>query len=106
MKSSGPVAFVVPSTSAPSSTSGVTLKDIMVQLQRINVHLDTFTDELCQVNTRVSRIARCWARFDGFATSRSPSLEASANEDGEDSDDGVNVDAASSFNDDEMTTSQ
>ena len=106
MKSSGPVAFVVPSTSAPSSTGGVTLKDIMVQLQRINVHLDTFTDELCQVNTRVSRIARCWARFGGFATSRSPSLEASANEDGEDSDDGVNVDAASSFNDDEMTTSQ
>ena len=100
MKSSGPVAFVVPSTSAPSSTSGVTLKDIMVQLQRINVHLDTFTDEMCQVNTRVSRI------FGGFATSRSPSLEASANEDGEDSDDGVNVDAASSFNDDEMTTSQ
>ena len=106
MKSSGPVAFVVPSTSAPSSTGGVTLKDIMVQLQRINVHLDTFTDELCQVNTRVSRIARCWARFGGFATSRSPSLEASANEDGEDSDDGVDVDDASSFNDDEMMTSQ
>ena len=44
----------------------------------------------------------------GFATSSSPfhSLEASANEDGEDSDDGVDVDDASSFNDDEMTTSQ
>ena len=46
MKFSGPVASVVPSTSAPSSTSGVTLKDIMVQLQGIDAHLDTFTDEL------------------------------------------------------------
>ena len=57
MKSSGLVASVVPSTYASSSTGGVTLKDIMVQLQRIDAHLDTFTDELCQVNTRVSRIA-------------------------------------------------
>ena len=49
MKSSGPVASFVPSTSAPSSsTGGVTLEDIMVQLQRIDAHLDTFTDELYQ----------------------------------------------------------
>ena len=47
-----------PSTSTPSSsTSGVTLEDIMVQLQRMDACLDTLSDELCQVNTRVGRIA-------------------------------------------------
>ena len=47
------------STSAPSSsTSGVTLEDIMMQLQRMDARLDTFSDELCQVNTRVGRITR------------------------------------------------
>ncbi|XP_030936662.1 uncharacterized protein LOC115961901 [Quercus lobata] len=30
----------------------------MAQLQRMNARLDTLTNELCQVNTRVSRIAR------------------------------------------------
>ena len=48
-----------PSIYAPSSsTSEVTLKDIMAQLQRMNAHLDTLSDELCQVNTRVSRNAQ------------------------------------------------
>ena len=47
------------STSAPSSsTSGVTLEDIMAQFQCMDACLDTLSDELCQVNTRVSRIAR------------------------------------------------
>ena len=47
-----------PSTSAPSSSmSGVTLEDIMAQLQRIDARLDTLNDELCQVNTRAGRIA-------------------------------------------------
>ena len=37
-----------PSTSAPSSSSNnVSLKDIMVQLQRMDARLDTFRDELC-----------------------------------------------------------
>ena len=48
-----------PSTSAPSSSaSEVTLKDIMAQLQRMDAHLDTLSDELCQVNTYVGCIAR------------------------------------------------
>ena len=41
-----------------SSTSGVTLEAITVQLQCMDAYLDTLTDKLCQVNTRVGRIAR------------------------------------------------
>ena len=47
-----------PSTSAHSfSSSGVTLEDIMAQLQCMDARLNTLNDELCQVNTRVGRIA-------------------------------------------------
>ena len=47
-----------PSTSTPSSSaSGVTLKAVMAQLKCMNSRLDTLSDELCQVNTRVGRIA-------------------------------------------------
>ena len=48
-----------PSTSAPSSSEGgVTLKAIMAQLVcMMNARLNTISDELCQVNTRVGRIA-------------------------------------------------
>ena len=50
---------LAPFTSAPSSsTVGVTLEAIMVQLQRMDACLDFVTDEMCQVNTRVGRIAR------------------------------------------------
>ena len=53
----GPAASAVPSISAPSSlVGGVTLEAIMAQLQRMDACLDTLTDELCQVNTRVGRI--------------------------------------------------
>ena len=53
------VASAVPSSSAPSSSSGgVTLKAIMAQLQRMDAHLNTLIDELCQVNTRIGRTAR------------------------------------------------
>ena len=48
-----------PSTSASStSMSKVTLEDIMAQFQRMDARLDTLSDELCQVNTCVGRIAR------------------------------------------------
>ena len=48
-----------PSTFAPSSSvGGVTLDAIMTQFQRMDARLDTLTDELCQVNTRVGHIAR------------------------------------------------
>ena len=65
--------------------------------------LDSFTDERCQVNTRVSRIAWRQTRLGGFAPSPSPSPEASVDEGGDDGDD---EDDASSSSDDEMTTSQ
>ena len=66
----------------------------------MDARLDTFSDEFCQVNTRVVRIARRQARLGGFAASPSPSPKVSAVEDGDDKDD------ASSSSDDEMTTSQ
>ena len=54
-----PPASTTPSTFAPSSSAGgVTLETIMAQLVRMVAHLDTLSDELCQMNTRVGRIAR------------------------------------------------
>jgi len=52
-----PLASFAPSTSAPSSfVGGVTLEAIMAQLELMDAHLDTLSDELCQVNTCISRI--------------------------------------------------
>ena len=57
--STAPLTPSAPSISAPSSSaSGVTIDVIMAQLQRMDACLDTLTNELCQVNTRVGRIAR------------------------------------------------
>ena len=102
-----PVTSAVPPTSSATSTStssslaaGVTLEAIMKQLQFMDARLDSFTNELCQVNTRVSRIAWQQAHLGGFAAWPSPFPEASADEDGDDEDD------ASSSSDDEMTTTQ
>ena len=54
-----PPASTAPSTSSPSSSAGgVTLEAIMAQLVRMDARLDTLSDELCQVNTYVDRIAR------------------------------------------------
>ena len=78
----------------------------MVQLQGMDARLDTLSDELCQVNTHVSRIARQQARLSGFVEYPSPSLEASEDEDddGDFNDDDNNEDKdASSPDDDEMT---
>jgi len=105
-----PAAPAVPSTSAPSSSNGaVTHEAIMAQLQRMNAHLDTLSDELCQVNNGVSRIARRQACLGSFAASPSPSSEALADEDGDDGADDDDEDEdenASSSSDDEMTTSR
>ena len=69
-----PLASSTPSTSTPSSSAGgVTLKAIMAQLVRMDARLDAFSDELCQVNTHVSRIARQQALMGGFTASFSPS---------------------------------
>ena len=76
----------------------------------MDARLDTLSDELCQVNTCVSRIARRQACLGGFVESPSPPPEASkddeASEDDDDSDDDdddVDGDASSS-SDDEMST--
>ena len=54
-----PPASTAPSTSASSSSmGGVILEDIMAQLVCMDARLDTLSDELCQVNTCVGRIAR------------------------------------------------
>ena len=74
----------------------------MGQLQHMDAHLDTLSDELCQVNTRVSRIARQQAHLGGFVASPSPSPEASEDNDGDSDYDDKDEDASSS-GDDEMT---
>ena len=76
----------------------------MVQLVRMDAHLDTLSDELCQVNTRVSRIARRQAIMGGFIVASSPSPLASEDESDEGSDSANEDDGASSPNDDEMST--
>ena len=94
-----------PSTSAPfSSMSEVTLEDIMAQLQRMDAHLNTLSDELCQVNTCVGCIARRKAEMGGYtmpSTPVAPTDESDA--DDADSDDEDNGDASSPSYD-EMST--
>ena len=80
----------------------------MAQLMRMDARLDTLSDELCQVNTCVGRIARRYAVMGGFIVTSSPTPPASENEndDGSGSDDADEDDSASSSNDEEMATSQ
>ena len=78
----------------------------MAQLQRMDAHLETLSDELCQVNTCVGHIARWQAHLGGFVESPSPSLEASEDEDDDgdsDDDDDDKDDDASSPSDYKMT---
>ena len=102
-----PSTSTTPSTSAPSYFVGeVTLKVIMAQLVRMDAHLNTLSDELCQVNTRVSCIARRQAIMGGFTayTSPSPSTSEDEGDDGSSSDDVDEDEDASSLSDDEMST--
>ena len=81
----------------------------MVQLQRMDARLDTLTDEMSQVTTRVGHIARHQARLHGFVASPSPSPQASEDEDYDDGsvDDNDDEDKDASFSsDEEMTASQ
>ena len=84
----------------------------MAQLVHIDAHLDTLSDELCQVNTRIGHIAPRQAIMGGFTASPSPSPQASKDEgnddgssDDDDDDDDEDEDASSSGNE-EMTASQ
>ena len=79
----------------------------MAQLQCMDAHLDTLSDEMCQVNTRVNCIARQQARLGGFVESPFPSPEASKDKDDDgdsDDDDDDKDEDASSSGDNEMTT--
>jgi len=99
-----PPASIAPSTSATSSsTGGVTLEDIMAQLVRMDARLDTLSDELCQVNTRIGRVARRQAVMGGFVAFPPPTPEASEDED-DDGDVDAEDDGASSSNANEMST--
>ena len=75
----------------------------MVQLKCMDACLDTFSDETCQVTTRVGCIARRQTHLCGFVAPPSPSLEASEDEDDDDDDEGED---ASSFGEEEMIASQ
>ena len=75
----------------------------------MDAHLDTLSDELCQVNTYVGRIVRQQARLGGFVESPSPPPKASEDKDdsgdSNDHDDDEDEDEnASSSGDDTMTT--
>ena len=81
----------------------------MAQLVCMDARLDTLSDELCQVNTRVSCIAWRQAIIGGFTASSSPFPQASEDEsddDGFGGDDADEDDGASSFGDKEMTATQ
>ena len=73
---------------------------------RIDAHLDTLSDKLCQVNTCVGRIARRQAAMGDFTVTSSPSPPTSENEsdDGSGSKDANEDDGASLASDDEMST--
>ena len=72
-------------------------------MQWIDVCLDYLSNEMYQMKTQIGRIAHRQARINGFGPSPSPFPEASADEDDDAGDD---EDDASSFGDDEITTSQ
>ena len=75
----------------------------MAQFQCMDALLDTLSDELCQVNTRVGRIARRQAVMGGYTVASSP--KASEDEsDGFGSADDVEDDDDGSPSDDEMST--
>ena len=80
MKQSGmviPSSSTALSTSDPSSsTGGVSLEDIMAQLVRMDAGLNTLSDKLCQVNTRVGHIARQQVVIGGFVDSPPPTPKA------------------------------
>ena len=66
-------------------------------------HLDHLSDETCQMNTRIGRIARHQSRLGGFVPlpSSEHAKESSSSDGGDDGDD----DASGSEYDDEITTS-
>ena len=77
----------------------------------MDARLNTLSDELCQVNTRVGRIARRQAEISGYTVPSIPMASAdesdgsgSADDDDATASDDENDGDASSPNDDEMST--
>ena len=101
-----PSTSTAPSTSIPSSsTSEVTLEAIMAQLVRMDACLDTLSDDLCQVNTRVGHITRWQAVLGGFTVASYLSPAASEDDDDDSGDDDADDDDGASLpSDDEMST--
>ena len=68
----------------------------MVQLQRMDARLDTFSTELYQVNVRVGRIVRRQVSIGGFAPEATPSPPSpvASNSENKDDDDGDDDDAS------------
>ena len=97
-----------PPSSAPSFSSKVnaSLIAILDKLQHMRANfgscLDHISNEMCQMNTKIGRIAHRQSHLGGFVPSPSPnpSVESSNNED-YDSDD-----SSSTTHDDDMTVSQ
>ena len=69
----------------------------MAQLVYMDARLDTLSDELCQVNTRVGRIVWRQAIMGGYTVASSPEASDGSANDAEDDDDGLP-------SDDEMST--
>ena len=84
----------------------MTLEAIMAQLVHMDARLDTLSDDLCQVNTRVDHITQRQATMGGFTAASFPSPLTSDDEsdDGSGSEDAAKDDGASSPSDDEMST--
>ena len=80
----------------------------MVQLQHMDTRLDTLSTELCQVNVRVSRIARWQAAMGNFAPEPTPSPPhpIASNFDAEDDDDDGDDDDASNDDGDASSTDE
>ena len=78
----------------------------MAQLVCMDARLYTLSDELCQVNTHVGRIARRQAVMGGFTVASFPSLPEfeDKSDDGSSSDDVDEDDDDGSLSDDEMST--
>ena len=87
-----------PFASTLSSSSDVSLGDVMAQLQRMDVRLDTLSTELYQVNIRVGRIAQRQATMGSFAPEPTPSpphLVASDSDADDDDGDASSIDEMS-----------
>ena len=78
----------------------------MAQLVCMDARLDTLSDELCQVNTRVGRITQRQAVMGCFTVASTPSLPAfeDKSDDGSGSDDANKDDDDGSPSNDEMST--